>query len=78
MTAWDIEITDTFGGEANYSWVSREKIEIPDTYTEPWIVRMLKAHAGWTGDRCEVMNLGTYIEIRPHGVCQVLFATPNY
>ena len=23
---WDVEVTDTFGGEANYSWVTRHKI----------------------------------------------------
>ncbi len=21
LTVWDVELTDTFGGEANYSWV---------------------------------------------------------
>jgi hypothetical protein len=24
---WDIEITDTFGGEANYSWVWRGEVQ---------------------------------------------------
>jgi hypothetical protein len=26
MTTYFIEITDTFGGEANYSWVTRHKV----------------------------------------------------
>jgi len=26
MKHWHIEITDTFGGEANYSWVTHHKI----------------------------------------------------
>ena len=27
MTTFYVEITDTFGGEANYSWVTRHKID---------------------------------------------------
>ena len=27
MATYDIEMTDTFGGEANYCWVKRAKVE---------------------------------------------------
>ena len=27
MNTWNIEITDTFGGEANYSWVKRYTVK---------------------------------------------------
>lgn len=36
--AFDVEYTDTFGGEANYSWVSRAVVRVPE----------LK-HYGYTG-----------------------------
>jgi hypothetical protein len=35
---YQVEYTDTFGGEANYSWVRREVICMPDL-----------AHYGYTG-----------------------------
>ena len=35
---YDIEYTDTFAGEANYSWVRRAVISVPDL-----------AHYGYTG-----------------------------
>lgn len=28
--AYEVELTDTFGGDANYSWVRRAVIEAPD------------------------------------------------
>lgn len=28
MDKWDVELTDTFAGEANYSWVKRATIEM--------------------------------------------------
>lgn len=28
MDKWNVELTDTFGGEANYSWVRRATIEV--------------------------------------------------
>ena len=35
---YSVEYTDTFGGEANYSWVKRETIEVPEM-----------THYGYTG-----------------------------
>jgi len=29
LTVWDVELTDTFGGEANYSWVRRDQLALP-------------------------------------------------
>ena len=71
---YSVEITDTFGGQANYSYVEREQLEINESYSQPWIVRQLKAHAGWTGLRCSVCHYGDLIEIRPANQCVVLFA----
>ncbi len=71
---YSVEITDTFGGQANYSWVQRDQLEISESYSHPWIVRQLKDHAGWTGLRCSVCHYGDLIEIRPANQCIVLFA----
>ena len=69
----NLELTDTFGGEANYSWVRRSSIPTPKT--DRGIVRAAKRWAGWTGFPCRVDNFGDTIAIYPRGICQVLFVT---
>ncbi len=80
--AYKVEVTDTFGGEANYSWVRRYSVETPACeYRDPAynriLVRRAKAAAGWTGLRCQVVdNSGDHIEVRPVGrsaPCWVMF-----
>jgi len=71
----NIEITDTFGGQTNYSWVTRYEVETPAGLSDRAIVRRAKREAGWTGVRCEKENYGDTIELRPYGVCQVMFIT---
>jgi len=71
----DIELTDTFGGEANYSWVRRYSIDAPDDTTQRALVRRIKKTAGLTGARCNTDDHGGMITIRPVGACVVLFAT---
>lgn len=72
---WSIEHTDTFGGEANYCWVRHHKIVLPETYSRAWIVRKVKEQVGWNNIRCSVEDWGTYLVIKPTGMCQVVFAT---
>ena len=71
------ELTDTFGGEANYSWVKRHAEQAEDTClpSDRTLIRRAKAWAGFTGLRCRVENYGDLIAIRPSGICQVLFIT---
>jgi hypothetical protein len=38
MHKYNVEYTDTFGGEANYSWVQRHVVSVPEL-----------AHYGYTG-----------------------------
>jgi hypothetical protein len=45
-----IEFTDTFGGDANYSWVRRAEIDA-DGLSEAQIVRRLRAAVGLNGAR---------------------------
>ena len=47
------EFTDTYCGAANYSWVRRVTIEVPDTLSDRAIVRRVKAKLGLTGARPE-------------------------
>lgn len=83
---YQIEVTDTFGGEANYSWVRRETVDVPaakhgddaradQRRVNRLLVRRAKAFAGWTGMRCETSVYGDMIDIRPRGVCQVCFVS---
>lgn len=75
MFKWDVEVTDTFGGEANYCWVKRETIY---ANSRKAIIDKVKDVAGWT-DWCRVKVVhadGFYYEIRPvdtSGVNQVAF-----
>ena len=71
---WSVEVTDTFGGEANYSWVRRESIEIPHGAPDRTVARMVKAAAGYTAARGQSAWLGETYEFRPRGAAVVLFA----
>lgn len=72
------EYTDAFGGEANYSWVEREELQLPASISDRALVRRAKAWAGLTGCRCTVSNYGDLIDIRPRGSCTVLFVSTVY
>lgn len=77
--AIQIETTDTFSGEANYSWVKRWHCKA--NLTDAQAVRLAKKLTGWTGHRCERENQGDCIALRPRGVCHVIFITysePRY
>ena len=72
--SWQFEVTDTFGGEANYSWVKRTKHTTKRELTSRGVVRALKAYAGLTGLKCRVYDGGDTLEVRPYGMCVVAFA----
>ena len=75
---YNIEITDTFGGEANYCWVKRGKTRAT---SRRGIIKAVKELAGWDY-RVKVVDAGgDFWEIRPvdtSGVCQVAFVTWDY
>ncbi len=75
MHTYEVEVTDTFGGEANYSWVRRERFEAPEGATRRAIVRRAKSAAGLSGVRCDTHDYGDLIELRPRGACIVAFVT---
>jgi len=75
---YDIEMTDTFAGEANYCWVKRAALDAPDTLSRLALVRRAKGLMGLNGVRCRTYDHGDMVEIRPHGACVVMFITHRY
>lgn len=69
----EIEVTDTFGGEANYSWVRRHKIRIQSGATRNHITRAVKRATGYTGVPCTHNFMGTCGDIYPRGACIAIF-----
>ena len=88
---YNVEYTDTFGGEANYSWVRRTVITMPDlthygydgssNYSkankvfERELMRKAKAAVGLTNVRGQKDSYGDMVEFRPYGSCTILFVT---
>jgi len=70
---YKLELTDTFGGEANYSWVQREDVSINANYSGSWIVRQAKSAMGLTGKRGKTTDFGDSIRVDFPSDCMVLF-----
>lgn len=89
MPTYSVEYTDTFNGDANYAWVRRAKVTMPElthygydgstNYTKAnksyqrELMRRAKAAVGLTGARGARSDLGDTIEFRPYGSATVLF-----
>lgn len=77
MIVW-AEYTDTFGGEANYSWVRRESFECDDDTSDLSIVRRVKRKMGLSGLKCSRHEMGDYLVLRPYGYNTILFIRGDY
>lgn len=91
MNTYDVELTDTFGGEANYSWVKRQRVSVPELthygydgatnyvkanrIAQRELMKAAKAAVGLTGVRGRVDNYGDTIEFRPYRACVVMFVS---
>lgn len=91
MNKYQVELTDTFGGEANYCWVKRESVYMPElthfgydggsNYAKAnkvynrELMKKAKAAMGLTGIRGVTHNYGDMIEFRPYRLLQVMFVT---
>lgn len=91
-TTFDYEYTDTFAGEANYCWVKRGKVCVPElthygydgarSYNKASkaqlreAVRLVKAELGFTGYPCAREQWGETEVIRPRNSATVIFV--NY
>lgn len=89
MNKYHVEYTDTFNGEANYCWVRRDTVTMPElthygydgssNYAkanktfERELMKRAKASVGITGMRGRVSSYGDTIEFRPYGSATVLF-----
>lgn len=62
---FQVEMTDTFGGEANYSWVKRASFNYRDDVSDLALVRRVKKWAGISRLKCTVDNFGDMIAIKP-------------
>lgn len=70
---WALEVTDTFSGEANYSWVKRDTAS--GKLSKRGVVRALKALMGHTGQSAIVYDSGDMVEVRAPSRCIIGFAT---
>lgn len=75
---YKVEVTDTFGGEANYCWVHRHELPYFEAQADGFVkrsqlVRAAKKAEGWTGMRCDVQDMGDQIVVKPRGLLQVMF-----
>jgi hypothetical protein len=75
-----VEVTDTYGGESNYSWVKRYEQWITKGVSDREAVRIAKKLAGWTGHPCATENYGgmSGFTLRPRNLCQILFINFDY
>lgn len=69
-----IEYTDTFAGEANYTWCQRHEFDCTGM-TDVQIMRKAKKFCNLSGVRGKVQRIGDTTEFRPYKMCTVLFIT---
>lgn len=67
---YSAEYTDTYGGDANYSWVERAKINAKSMLAA---VRQAKKQFGLNGVRCRRVDLGETVALYPQGMARVVF-----
>ena len=88
---YTIEYTDTFGGEANYCWVKRASVTMPELTHYGYnglhgysrankifkreLMKRAKAKMNLTGMRGVTYDHGDMIEFRPYRSCTVMFVT---
>jgi len=91
MQTFTYEYTDTFAGDANYCWVRRGKVSVPDLTAYGYdgsngyaradarqarhIIRKVKASLGLSGMRGKREDWGDAIVWRPYGMATILFVT---
>lgn len=91
MQTYEYEYTDTFAGEANYCWVERGKVSVPDLTAygydgcqgyakaskrqDTHIMRKVKSALGLSGIRGKREDWGDTIVFRPYGIATILFIT---
>jgi len=67
---YEVEMTDTYGGEANYCWVTRENIDA-DSHKQA-ISKFKKIHG--VGRHRKVMDTGDMVRVDVVGACVCIFS----
>lgn len=91
MNKYEVEYTDTFAGDANYSWVKRATIHMPELTHFGYdggtnyaaankrytreLMRRAKAAVGISGLRGKRETWGDMEVFRPYGMATILFVT---
>ena len=75
MLIYHVEYTDTFGGEANYSWVRRASFEGPIDMPQRAVMRKARALVGLTGVRGKYDVDPEAFVLHPYRSNTVLFVT---
>lgn len=70
-----VEMTDTFGGEPNYSWVQRHTLDVPDGLHPRHVVRRAKRALSMQHVRCTRCEDADTITLRPHAWARIIFIT---
>lgn len=73
MNKFNVEFTDTFGGEANYCWVNRKEITVKENATQSQIMRAAKRAVCITGCKGVTESYGDGYTFKPYGQCTILF-----
>lgn len=72
---FQIEMTDTFNGEANYCWLRRATIDAPADASSQTLIRRAKKVLSIKG-RHRTSDFGDLIRLDMVGACICLFITP--
>jgi hypothetical protein len=70
---WLVEVTDTFGGQANYGWVSRYYLPVKQGESNTALIRRAKKIAGYSNVRGITVDTGTHLEYRPDKMAVIMF-----
>lgn len=73
MQTYTVEITDLFGGEANYSWVRRYTFRAHSFLGAIGMVAR-EYGSGWR----KVLECGDYCQYKMQGACITAFLTVEY
>jgi hypothetical protein len=69
---YDVEWTDTFGGEANYCWVKRLRVK---ANSHKHAMQIARKEWGISGTRGRFCENGDQADWRPYRICWVIFST---
>jgi hypothetical protein len=75
---WSATFTDTFAGQANYSWVRRAEFTTDGGASRREVVTKAKRALGLTGVACKTEEHGEGFQLRPVNSLTVVFINPNY